>query len=279
LVTALAFFTYIMLHELGHALVARATGLPICGITLFVFGGVAELVKEPQTAGGEFLMAIVGPVVSAVLSGLFLLLWIVGGSAGWPEPPLRVFFWLGTINLIVLAFNLVPAFPLDGGWVLRSLLWAITGRLRKATYWASLLGRGSAGVLIFVGVLEIVFVPGAARSGIWLAVIGLFLNNAAKGSYEQVLVRQALGGEPLSRFMNTKPIVVPPWPDLRHFVEDYVYRHHRKAFPRSAPTASWRATSARRYCRTTRGTSGKRTPSLTSWSTIGRRSASPPTTL
>jgi Zn-dependent protease len=231
LVTALAFFTCIVLHELGHAVVARATGLPIRGITLFLFGGVAELAEEPKTAGGEFLMAVAGPIVSAILGGLFLLLWVVGGSAGWPEPPLRVLFWLGTINLIVLAFNLVPAFPLDGGRVLRSILWGITGRLRKATYWASLLGRGFAWVLIFLGVLEIVVVPGAALSGIWLAVIGLFLNNAARGSYQEVLVRQALGGEPVSRFMNTKPIVVPPGADLRHFVEDYVYRHHRKAFP------------------------------------------------
>jgi Zn-dependent protease/CBS domain-containing protein len=230
-VTALAFFSCIVLHELGHAIVARATGLPIRGITLFLFGGVAELAEEPKTAGGEFVMAIAGPIVSAVLGGLFLLLWIIGCSAGWPEPPLRVLFWLGTMNLIVLAFNLVPAFPLDGGRVLRSLLWGITGRLRKATYWASLLGRAFAWVLIFVGVLEIFVVPGAALSGIWLAGIGLILNNAAKGSYQQVLVREALGGEPVRRFMNPQPIVVPPGTDLRHFVEDYVYRHHRKAFP------------------------------------------------
>jgi Zn-dependent protease len=231
LVTALAFFTCIVLHELGHAVIARATGLPIRGITLFIFGGVAELAQEPKTAGGEFLMAVAGPIVSAILGGLLLLLWVVGGSAGWPEPPLRVLFWLGTINFIVLGFNLVPAFPLDGGRVLRSILWGITGRLRKATYWASLLGRAFAWVLIFGGVLEIVVVPGAALSGTWLAVIGLFLNNAARGSYREVLVREVLGGEPVSRFMNTKPVVVPPWVDLRHFVEDYVYRHHRKAFP------------------------------------------------
>ncbi len=229
IVTALAFFACIVLHELGHAVVARATGLPIRGITLFLFGGVAELTEEPKTAGGEFLMAIAGPVVSAILGGLFLLLWAAGSSAGWPQPPLRVFFWLGSINWILLAFNMVPAFPLDGGRVLRSILWGISGKLRRATYWASLLGRGFAWLLIILGVFSVL--NQNYLSGIWLAIIGLFLNNAARGRYQQVLLRQALGGEPVRRFMNSQPIVVPPWTDLRHFVEDYVYSHHRKAFP------------------------------------------------
>ncbi len=228
-VTALAFFVCIVLHELGHSIVARATGLPIRGITLFIFGGVAQLSEEPRTAGGEFLMAIAGPIVSAILGGIFLLLWAVGGSAGWPAAPLEVFWWLGTINWILLAFNLVPAFPLDGGRVLRSILWGITGNLRRSTYWASLLGRGFAWLLIVLGVLS--FLRGEWFSGIWLAIIGLFLNNAARGTYQHVLIREALSGEPVRRFMNAQPIVVPPWTDLRHFVEDYVYRHHRKAFP------------------------------------------------
>jgi Zn-dependent protease/CBS domain-containing protein len=230
-VTALAFFSCIVLHELGHATVARATGLPIRGITLFIFGGVAELSEEPKTAGGEFVMAIAGPVVSAVLGGAFLLLWAVGSSAGWPAAVLEVCWWLGTINWYLLAFNMVPAFPLDGGRVLRSILWGVTGNLRKSTRWASLLGRGFAWLFIAAGAVLLFFVPGGFFSGIWLAVIGLFLNNAAKGTYQQVLVREALGGEPVRRFMNPQPIVVPPGTDLRHFVEDYVYRYHRKTFP------------------------------------------------
>jgi len=229
IVTALAFFTCIVLHELGHAVVARATGLPIRGITLFIFGGVAELMEEPKTPSGEFLMAIAGPVVSAILGGVFLLLWAVGSGAGWPAPALQVFLWLGRINWTLLLFNMLPAFPLDGGRVLRSILWGVSGNLRRATYWASLLGRGFAWLLIMLGVLS--FLNQNYFSGIWLAIIGLFLNNAARGSYQQVLVRQALGGEPVRRFMNAQPIVVPPWTDLRHFVEDYAYRYHRKAFP------------------------------------------------
>jgi Zn-dependent protease/CBS domain-containing protein len=240
LVTALAYFACILLHELGHATVARATGLPIRGITLFIFGGVAELSEEPKSAGGEFVMAVAGPAVSAVLGALFLALYALGASFGWPAPVLAVFHWLGVINLVLLAFNMIPGFPLDGGRVLRSVLWGVTGNLRRSTWWASLGGRAFAWVLIGWGLLTILspfFNPGADGgrgldlSGLWLVIIGWFVNNAAKGSYQQVLVRQALGGEPVRRFMNTQPIVVPPWTDLRHFVEDYVYRHHRKAFP------------------------------------------------
>jgi Zn-dependent protease/CBS domain-containing protein len=227
-VTAVAFFACIVLHELGHAVVARATGLPMRGITLFIFGGVAEMTEEPKSPGGEFVMAIAGPVVSAILGGLFLLLYFVGGAAGWPEPPLVAFKYLGAINLILLLFNLVPAFPLDGGRVLRSFLWGVTGNLRKSTYWASLLGRGFAWLLIIGGIFRIVH---GDWDGLWWVLIGWFVNRAAQGSYQQVLLRQALGGEPVRRFMNPQPVVVPPWTDLRHFVEDYVYRYHRKAFP------------------------------------------------
>jgi Zn-dependent protease/CBS domain-containing protein len=227
-VTAVAFFSCIVLHELGHAVVARATGLPMRGITLFIFGGVAEMTEEPKSAGGEFVMAIAGPVVSAILGGVFLLLWAVGSAASWPEPALVAFKYLGAINVMLLLFNLVPAFPLDGGRVLRSILWGVTGNLRKSTYWASLLGRGFAWLLILGGIFRIL---GGDLNGLWWMLIGWFVNNAAKGSYQQVVLRQALGGEPVRRFMNPQPIVVPPETSLRDFVEDYVYRYHRKAFP------------------------------------------------
>jgi Zn-dependent protease/CBS domain-containing protein len=234
LVTAVAFFVCIVLHELGHAVVARATGLPIRGITLFIFGGVAELTDEPKSAGGEFVMAIAGPIVSAVLGGLFLLLTALGRSAGWPEPPLLAFEWLGWINLILVAFNIVPAFPLDGGRVLRSILWGATGNLRKATHWASILGRGFGWLLIILGILSLLGTINGGRSnlgGLWLIFIGWFIDRAARSSYQQVLLRQALGGEPVRRFMNANPISVPADTDLRRFVEEYVYRYHRKAFP------------------------------------------------
>jgi Zn-dependent protease/CBS domain-containing protein len=225
LAAALLFFVCIVLHELGHAIVGRAEGMQIRGITLFLFGGVAELQDEPRSAAAEFFMAIAGPVVSAVLA---LLFWI--GSLQVEPAALRLFLgYLATINLVVLLFNLIPAFPLDGGRVFRSALWALTGSLRRATYWASLAGRAFAWLLIAVGILF--FFRGDFVNGIWFAVIGLFLNNAARSSYQSVLIRQLLEGEPVRRFMNPQPVVVSPLLDLRTLVEDYVYRHHRKAFP------------------------------------------------
>jgi Zn-dependent protease len=222
---ALAFFTCIVLHELGHALVARAAGIPIRGITLFLFGGVAEMEDEPPSASSEFLMAVAGPAVSAVLAAIC---WLLSALVAAPAAvfPLRN---LAGINFAVLIFNLVPAFPLDGGRVLRSILWAILKNLRRATYWAALSGQTFAWLLIGLGLLN--FFAGYVFHGVWLGLIGLFLNNAARGSYEQVLVRQVLHGELVSRFMARKPIIVPPSLNLRCWVEDYVYRYHRKMFP------------------------------------------------
>lgn len=232
LVTALTFFACILLHEMGHALVARSSGMPVRGITLFLFGGVAELGGEPPSAGREFFMAIAGPAVSLVLAVGFWVTAMLGTRTGWPPAAVVVLDYLAGINLVVLAFNLVPAFPLDGGRVLRSALWGATGDLRRATYWASLLGQGFAWLLILVGVWQ--FFAGNFIGGMWMGLIGLFLRSASQGGYQQVLVRQALEGEPIRRFMNPEPVVVPPSLDLERWVEDYVYRYHRKSFPVAA---------------------------------------------
>jgi Zn-dependent protease len=229
LLAALGFFLCILLHELGHALVARAEGIPMRGITLFLFGGVAEMTAEPPSAGKEFLMAIAGPAVTVVLAGIFFILWIVAEVAEGPPEAILFVEYLFQINVAVLLFNMVPAFPLDGGRVLRSALWAATGSLRRSTRWASLGGQGFAWLLIIGGVA--LLFNQALFQGIWLIIIGLFLNNAARGSYQQLVIRQALQGEPVARFMNRDPIVVPPSLTLRNWVEDYVYRYHRKMFP------------------------------------------------
>jgi Zn-dependent protease/CBS domain-containing protein len=229
LIAALAFFVCILLHESGHAVVARSRGMSVRGITLFLFGGVAELGDEPASAATEFLMAVAGPVVSVILGIVFALLAWAGYHSGWTPPVVMILGYLAVINLLVLAFNLIPAFPLDGGRVLRSILWGATGNLRRATYWASLAGQAFAWLLIAWGVVQ--FFTGNWLGGIWSGLIGLFLNSAAQSSYQQVLIRQALQGEPVRRFMNPQPIVVPPSLDLLHWVEDYVYRYHRKAFP------------------------------------------------
>jgi Zn-dependent protease/CBS domain-containing protein len=229
LITALAFFACIVLHELGHALVARSRGMPIKGITLFLFGGVAELGDEPPSAGTEFVMAIAGPAVSAVLAALFWIVAVFAYQFGWPHQVVIVLGYLATINLVVLLFNMVPAFPLDGGRVLRSILWGATGNVRVATRWASYAGRAFAWLLIAWGVLQ--FFAHNWVGGMWSVLIGIFLNSAARSGYQQVLVRQALQGEPVHRFMNPNPIVVPPSIDLMHWVDDFVYRYHHRAFP------------------------------------------------
>jgi Zn-dependent protease/CBS domain-containing protein len=229
LITALAFFVCIVLHELGHAVVARARGMPIRGITLFLFGGVSELGDEPTSAGTEFLMAVAGPLVSLVLAVLFGIVAALGYRNDWPHPVVIVLDYLALINAVVMVFNLIPAFPLDGGRVLRSFLWAVTGSVRRATRWASHIGQGFAWLLIALGVLQLF--GHHWWGGIWTALIGMFLNGAARSSYQQVLIRQALQGEPVRRFMNPHPVVVPPELDLRRWVEDYVYRYHHRSFP------------------------------------------------
>jgi Zn-dependent protease/CBS domain-containing protein len=228
-IAALGFFTCIVLHELGHALVGRASGMPIRGITLFLFGGVAELGREPPSAKSEFWMAIAGPAVTAVLIVLFVLLRSVGEGAGWPLQVLLVLDYLGYINIMVLIFNLVPAFPLDGGRVFRAAAWAWTGDLRRATRWASLTGRGFGYLLAIWGAFQLFFFN--VVGGMWMIFIGLFLSSLARRSFEDVVARELLAGEPVSRFMSPDPITVDPNLDLRHLVEDYVYRHHRKVFP------------------------------------------------
>ncbi|MBI3410909.1 MAG: site-2 protease family protein [Planctomycetes bacterium] len=229
LLAALAFFGCILLHELGHAIVGQSLGIPIRGITLFIFGGVAEMGDEPASAGKEFWMAIAGPLVSLFLVIVFTFLAVVGFYGGWAPAAVVILAYLAWVNALVLAFNLIPAFPLDGGRVLRSILWAITENLRRATQWAAGFGRAFSWLLIAWGVIR--FIQYDWLGGIWVGLVGLFLGNAARSSLIQVLIRQALKGEPVRRFMNPEPIVVPPTLDLKQWVDEFVYRHHRKAFP------------------------------------------------
>jgi Zn-dependent protease/CBS domain-containing protein len=229
LITALAFFGCIVLHECGHAVVARSRGLHIGGITLFLFGGVAELRDEPDSPATEFLMAIAGPLVSAALAIVLWIAAVAGYHGGWPHPLVIVLGYLAMINAVVLLFNLVPAFPLDGGRVLRSILWGATGNLRGATRWASYAGRAFAWLLIVSGVMQLFSHDWVG--GVWSILIGMFLDSAAAGAYQQVLIPQALRGLPVRRFMNADPIVVPPSLDVGHWVDNFVYRYHHRAFP------------------------------------------------
>jgi len=226
---ALGLFASIVAHEFCHSLVARKVGIPMKGITLFIFGGVAEMGDEPPTARAEFLMAIVGPLSSMAIGAVFYLIYRYGESAGWSTPVNGVIYYVAYINGILAAFNLLPAFPLDGGRVLRSILWGARGNLRWATRVSATIGSAFGLGLIFLGIFK--FVSGDVIGGVWMFLIGMFLRNAAQMSYQQLLVRKALEGEPVRRFMNPDPVTVQSSSTVEKLVEDYIYKYHHKMFP------------------------------------------------
>jgi len=246
LAAACAFFVSILVHELSHALVGRAQGIPINVITLFVFGGVAQLDREPHTWRAELLMAIAGPITSLALGSLFLILAsAIAGPVDLDDgerafaalnPVATLLVWLGPVNIILAVFNLVPGFPLDGGRVLRAILWGITDDLVRATQWASMLGQGFAWFLIMIGVgmmlgLRVPLLGGGLVTGIWLAFIGWFLNNAALTSYRQLLVREALEEVPVSRLMRRQWTAVPADMRLDTLIDEYLMQGDERGFP------------------------------------------------
>jgi len=228
LLGALLLFASIVVHELAHSLVARRHGLAMKGITLFIFGGVAEMDSEPPNAKAEFLMAVAGPVTSIVIGAVFYVLaWAAQGV--WPTAAVGVLSYLYWINWILAAFNLVPAFPLDGGRILRSALWHWKGDLWSATRIASNIGSGFGVLLMAFGVYRLLV--GDFIGAVWWFLIGMFLRGAAQGSYQQLMVQKMLQGEPIRRFMNTNPVTVPPAISLEDLVEHYIYKYHYKMFP------------------------------------------------
>ena len=229
IVALVGLFASIVLHELGHSLVAQRYGLPIRGITLFVFGGVAEMTEEPARPKVEIVMAIAGPIVSLVLAAAFSAAAAVADSLGVAAPAVVVLGYLGSLNLLLALFNLVPAFPLDGGRVLRGVLWWSTGDFRRATRWASIGGMVFSGVLIAVGLASIF--SGDFAGGIWWVLIGLFLNGAAQSSRQDVELRAALKGLTVRRLMTGGPITVPPDLGVDALVAHFMYRHHHRLFP------------------------------------------------
>ena len=225
----LGLFASIVFHELCHSLVARRYGLPMKGITLFIFGGVAEMEEAPSSAKVEFLMAVAGPVSSILLGGFFYGILVLGRGIGFPDPVKGVIGYLAVINLVLAGFNLLPAFPLDGGRMLRSTLWSWKGDLRWATRIASQIGTGFSMVMVFFGILQVLL--GNFIGGIWWFMIGMFLQNAARGSYQQVLTRQAFKGEKVRRFMEPNPVTVPPSISIKELVEEFFYKYYFKMFP------------------------------------------------
>lgn len=226
---ALGILFSIVFHELCHSLVARFYGLKMGGITLFMFGGVAEMRHEPKEPKVELLMAGAGPLSSLVLAGICWLLHLAAVAAGLPVPVAGVLYYLAIINVALAVFNLIPAYPLDGGRMLRAGLWAWRGDIREATRIASTMGSTFGLVLIFLGVVSLL--GGAFIGGMWYVLIGMFVRGAAKGSYRQLLFQQMLEGKTARDVMKTDPVTVERSLSLRDFVDDYVYRYRCRLFP------------------------------------------------
>jgi Zn-dependent protease len=219
----------IVFHETAHSLVARRYGVPIGGITLFIFGGVAQMEQEPSSPKSELLMAVAGPIASFLLSAIFFGL-VVGADA-WRLPAAiqGTLWYLGFINGMLALFNLIPAFPLDGGRVLRAILWLWRRDLAWATRIAAGAGNFFGIALIALGVFDIV--TGDFVGGMWQFLIGMFLRGAAEASYQDVIARTSLHGVPVSRIMSPEPISVEPDLSVADFIDDFVYRRHHRSFP------------------------------------------------
>jgi Zn-dependent protease/CBS domain-containing protein len=247
-VAALLFFLSVLAHELAHSLVAIAQGTPVRNITLFLFGGVSNIERDPDSPGAEFLVSIVGPLTSFVLGILFLLAaGLSGGSMqtslqnpgdmiGQLTPLTTLLVWLGPINISVGIFNLIPGFPLDGGRVLRSIIWAITDNLKRATFFAAMVGRGIAWLMIFAGIsmafgARIPLLGTGLTSGLWLAFIGWFLDSASQQSYRQIVVQDVLEGVTVSRMMRADMPVASPDITVDRLVHERVMESDEHAFP------------------------------------------------
>lgn len=238
----------VLVHELSHALVGVALGVRVKRITLFVFGGVAQLEHEPRRWKDEFWMAIVGPLTSLVIGAACTFIGaamaLAGGAA--PEDPAAtlaaagpaatVILWLGPVNIVLALFNLVPGFPLDGGRVLRALLWGATGNVVRATRWAAGLGRAFGLLLIAMGVgmafgLWVPVFGTGVLPGMWLALIGWFLHNAALLSYRQLLAQRALEGVPVSQLMRADVDSVTPDTSVTALIDEHLLASDQRSFP------------------------------------------------
>jgi Zn-dependent protease/CBS domain-containing protein len=231
LLASLLLFGSVLAHELMHSIVARHYGLEIKGITLFIFGGVSQTGAEPQDPKVEFNMAIAGPLMSLLLGIIFQTLTFIERSTGTPSAIVAVTGYLGYINIALAVFNLVPGFPLDGGRVLRAALWRWTGNMERATRYASFIGQGFGYSLMSFGVVSILIFRSGDLGGIWFILIGWFLAGAARNSYDQLLVREALSGVEVRSVMTSDTPSVAPQLSVEDFVHDYLMRHEYSCYP------------------------------------------------
>lgn len=249
-------FVSVLVHEMAHSFVANMRGLRVSGITLFVFGGVSNISGEPSSARDELAISIVGPLTSFALGAIFWVIWIgVGAGSG---PVQGVLLYLSGINVLLAIFNLIPGFPLDGGRVFRAVVWGATGSLDTATKVAVAAGH----VVAFVFILGGMFLAftGAIFSGIWLVLIGWFLNNAAEASGQQTQAMETFRGVTVGQVMEASPQIVTPEESISEIVQDYILQRGIRSLPvvaggmlvgmvtlneiRAVPRDRWDATSA-----------------------------------
>lgn len=228
-IAALGFFVCLLLHELSHSMVARRHGVKVSSITLFLFGGVAEMKTDPPSARAEFQIALAGPVMSFLLAGFFSLAAEASLKLGLSSPFTQVLSYLGSINLVLAVFNLLPAFPLDGGRVLRAWLWQRSGNVVKATEIAAKSGQILAYILIGTGIL--VLFSGALIPGIWQILIGVFLMTAAKASYDQQVKNLIFSNVTVADAMSSAPVVATPDMTLSHVINQIVLRRGYSFLP------------------------------------------------
>jgi Zn-dependent protease/predicted transcriptional regulator len=255
----LLFFVSLLLHEIAHSLVARAKGIPVDGITLFLFGGMAHTRMEAETPGDEFQIAAAGPIMSIAIALGLGALFGAGATLGWSPAVLAVLQYIAALNVILAVFNLLPGFPLDGGRLFRAVVWKITGDVNKATRVASFGGRVLAYLLIAFGLLSAF--AGNVLGGMWMVFIGWFLRNAAISSYQQHMVLSLLTGVRAREVMTPDPDTVPADATLRELADDYFMRRRHMAYPvtddgatiglvtlhavRETPREEWDARTAR----------------------------------
>jgi len=226
---AIVFFLSLLAHELSHALVARREGIEVEGITLWLFGGVARLSGEPATPGADLRVAGVGPLVSLLLGMGFGFLTLAVALAGAGDLLVAVVGWLALINVMLAAFNLVPATPLDGGRILRAFLWWRTGDRSRAAVIAARAGRTFGFLLIALGVASLLFFPGIGL--IWLALIGWFIASAASAEEQQTRVQDSLRGVTVANVMTRDPLTVHPDLPVAQLLDAYVLYHRHSAYP------------------------------------------------
>jgi Zn-dependent protease len=229
-VTSILFFGSVLAHELGHSIIALRNQIPVKNITLFIFGGVAQIEREPRTPGAEFRIAIAGPIVSLVLGLIFGGLWLLDQAVPYLAAPS---LYLMRINLILAFFNLIPGFPLDGGRVLRAIAWQITGSYPRATRFATTSGQIVAFGFIAIGVYAMF--NQLFMNGLWLVFIGWFLQNAAAVTAAQLRLQEALKGVTVQQAMTTDCTQIPGLMPVSELVEDHVLTGGHRCFYISDP--------------------------------------------